>query len=200
MPTASRRTSPLDERLRPGASGWRPALLLLLLLGVSSVPLAHAGGRQADSDYLKASFVYRLAHFIKWPDERAAKPQMDFCVLARPAMVDALRGALQERRLGEREPRVVKPGEDESLSSCDVLYVGSAMIEVFAARRSSIGRAPVLVVGEHEGFVGRGAMINLVARDRKLRFEIDQEALRQARLRPASQLLRLALGSRGGGP
>jgi hypothetical protein len=52
--------------------------------------------------------------------------------------------------------------------------------------------APVLTVGESPDFIAQGGIINFVRGAGMMRFEIDQEAARRARLQISSRLLRLA--------
>ena len=59
---------------------------------------------------------------------------------------------------------------------------------------------PILTVSDLPGFDRAGGMIELVVRERRLRFEINLDAVRGARLRLDPKLLRLALelhGARG---
>lgn len=52
--------------------------------------------------------------------------------------------------------------------------------------------APVLLVGESEGFAARGGVINLYTEDGRIRFEINRKAAERRGLRLSSRLLRLA--------
>ena len=78
------------------------------------------------------------------------------------------------------------------MRTCDVLFVGRNQVEAFERKQATIAGLPTLVIGEASGFAERGGMINLIPEERKLSFEINQEALKEVGLRPASQLLRLA--------
>ena len=201
MRTASKRASArLRRAITPTAitlvSIARSARLWLLVGMTALLPNVVLGdGGPVDPDYLKASFVYRLAHFVSWPQGDASRTTIDFCILARPNMTEAMRRALHARSVGDRDPRITEVGAGDSLGHCEVLYVGADRVDSFQAQREAIEGSPVLVIGESDGFLSHGAMINLVAKDRQLRFEIDAEALRRVDLRPSSQLLRLALGA-----
>jgi uncharacterized protein DUF4154 len=73
---------------------------------------------------------------------------------------------------------------------CNVLFVPHdvAAGEYLRSARS----APVLTVGESPDFVAQGGIVNFVRDAGMMRFEIDQEAARRARLQISSRLLRLA--------
>ena len=50
----------------------------------------------------------------------------------------------------------------------------------------------MLVVGDSPGLAEKGAIINFVIEDNKVRFEVNPQAARQAHLQISSKLLRLA--------
>ena len=61
-----------------------------------------------------------------------------------------------------------------------------------SSRVAALGRRPVLVVGESPGALGRGAMINFVHEDRRVRFEVDLDTLERSGLGVSSRLLTVA--------
>jgi len=52
--------------------------------------------------------------------------------------------------------------------------------------------SPILTIGESDGFLESGGIINFLMEDEKVRFEINNTAAKQARLKIRSKLLRLA--------
>jgi hypothetical protein len=55
--------------------------------------------------------------------------------------------------------------------------------------------APVLTVGDTEGFLRAGGVINFVLEGSKVRFLIDQAAAERSGLRISSKLMRLAVNA-----
>jgi hypothetical protein len=52
--------------------------------------------------------------------------------------------------------------------------------------------APVLIVGDTEGFANRGVAVNIVVAEDRLRFEISRRALQRQKLEASYHLLSLA--------
>jgi hypothetical protein len=55
-----------------------------------------------------------------------------------------------------------------------------------------LNSAPVLTIGDTDGYAQRGIMINMYLEDKRVRFEINAEAARTAGLRISAKLLKLA--------
>lgn len=175
-----------------GRSAW------LLALGATGLLLA--GTAAAVSEYkVKAAFLLNFGKFVEWPPESFADDRgLQICVLGADPFGDDLEGTLAGRSVGRREVQPRRVGSLAAARSCEIVFVSrserSRMDEIFAALRG----APVLLVGEVERFARRGGMINFIEVDQKIRFEINEEAAKQAGLRISSQLLKLATIVEGG--
>ena len=117
---------------------------------------------------------------------------MRFCVLARLTFADTLRTVVDHRTVHARPLTVIHVDSKDDLGLCHLLFVGASQMEQFDEVAAELSERPVLTVGELPGFVTRGGMVSLIEPTRKLRFEIDRNAIEASGLRPASQLLRLA--------
>ena len=81
----------------------------------------------------------------------------------------------------------------QTANSCQILFVsGSEQVDTAKILRLLDG-ASVLTVGEVEQFAERGGIINFKTEDNKIRFEINPDAAKRAKLELSSQLLKLAL-------
>jgi len=76
--------------------------------------------------------------------------------------------------------------------SCQVVFISASenahMKEILSALR---GRS-VLTVGDSQGFVDAGGMIELLVEDERMRFEVNLHAANEARLKISAKLLSLA--------
>jgi hypothetical protein len=142
-------------------------------------------------DYqIKAAFLYHFTQFIEWPS--SGDDLFAICV----AGDRALRGALEELTRGKlvgtqpiRVRQITDPGEAHA---CHVVFIGvsgDAKRQQFLA---GVHDLDVLTVGEEPGFRAQGGMIELFLEDNRIRFDINEQALREAHLRASSKLLRLA--------
>jgi hypothetical protein len=173
-------------------------LAFLCLLLVSPPP---ASGASRDEYEVKAAFLLNFARLVDWPRDFRPKDGAPWvvAVVGDEAVLATLRKSLDGARVDDA-PVAVRPvsGSDE-IAGAHILFItrdGTAARKVAAA---ATGR-PILTVGESDDFATRGGgIVNFVNRDKKLRFEINHEAARNAGLKVSSRLLRLALLVEGSG-
>jgi hypothetical protein len=90
--------------------------------------------------------------------------------------------------------RRLKPGE--SPAGVHVVMVGRAESE----RIAQLAKQGAFVVGETEGALERGAAINFLLEEGRVRFEVSLPAAERARVRIASRMLAVAHNVRGAKP
>jgi hypothetical protein len=172
--------------------GRRGVAATLLVLAAA----AAAGGAaaQPSEDEVKAAFLYSFTKFVEWPEPSLgpAEAPFAFCALGAGPLGGTLEAAVRGKRVRGRPAVVRRPADLADLGGCRILFVGGSQAgrvpEILAALRDR----PVLTVGDHEGFVGAGGMVELFLRDRRVQFRVDQGAADDARLAISAKLLGLA--------
>jgi hypothetical protein len=147
------------------------------------------------SEYeLKAAFLLNFARLVEWPASSFPEKNGDvvLCVIGRD-LYDATRSEnLENQRVGDRRVRVVQISDPDDVTECHVAFLcathRSRDDEVIEASRGG----GVLTVGESPGFARSGGVINFYQEEKKIRFEINQQAAQRAGLKISSRLLRLA--------
>ena len=163
---------------------------MLALAGL--VTPARIGAAAGASEYeLKAAFLFNFAKFVDWPPNALDKAAgVSVCVLGDDPFGELLDRTLAGKSVHER-PLVVRRHDDlAATGDCHILFVSAA--EERRLARVAPPQAPVLTVGETDGFVRRGGIIAFAMDDSRLRFEINADAADRAGLRISSQLLKLA--------
>lgn len=196
---------PADSK-RAGDRGEIPSKLLIasfLAALYLLYPMLLRGQSEVDEYRLKAAFLFHFAQFVEWPSSVLKNPPgpLVICVVGQ----DPFRGELEELVQGKSidgrvlEVRHVKPIQDSR--GCHLLFIGkkeSAHVpELIAILRNT----PVLTIGESDDFLQQGGIIRFCWEERKVRFEVNQEAAGKANLKISSRLLLLAktvIGSSGG--
>ena len=135
---------------------------------------------------VKAAFLYNFARYVEWPATAAAGPLI-LCIAEHNPFGDALDDTLSGERIDGRE--VVARVITRPTGACHLLFVPQ---DVSAAAYVRDRLAPTLTVGESDGFIAGGGMVNFVREGTNVRFEIDATAAERAGLRISSRLLRLA--------
>ncbi|UWZ79912.1 YfiR family protein [Geoalkalibacter halelectricus] len=180
----------LAQRCNPPALA--AICLALVLLGAAAVPVQANPAAPALEEYeAKAAFVFNFAKFIHWPETRALDEDLCIGVVGdNPFGTHILQ--LQGSRVAGRSIVVAFPATVADLLSCDLLFISASESPRLEALLGALVQAPVLTVGDMEGFAARGGMIEMYLRDNRIRFRINLEAARAAGLDISSRLLQLA--------
>jgi len=175
--------------IRPMAILW-----VVLVLSLTETPGVALAQSQAGEYHVKAAFLFHFVQLVEWPANSLGNDinPLTLCIVGEDPFRGDLEATLEGKTVGTRPLRVrhLKPTED--FQGCQVLFIGSRE----AARRGrllqALKDAPILTVGESDGFVEEGGMIGFLLVDDKVRFEINLGAAERARLKISSRLLLLA--------
>jgi uncharacterized protein DUF4154 len=174
--------------------GLRNLAVRLALVALGAVAVhAHAGESVTDEYQVKAAFLYNFAKFVEWPFETpGGSSSIAICVLGQnpfgPVLEDTVRG-----KTVDGKPFVVRRiSEVKAAAICQILFVSSSERAHFGAILGELRTGGVLTVGETEGFIEEGGIVNLRLDGGKIQIQINMTAAEQAGVRISSKLLRLA--------
>jgi hypothetical protein len=166
-------------------------MFLTLLLGGAQA----SHGQSTEEEYrVKAAFIFHFAQLIDWP----ADTQMDadhslfLCTLGADPFQGTLEGTVGGKAIGNRVIRIRHLGDAEGMRTCQILFLSRAQSKRISALVADLHNAPVLTVGESDGFLDAGGMIRFLLEQDRVRFEINLNAAESARLKIGSRLLVLA--------
>jgi hypothetical protein len=171
------------------------AIVLVLLFGD-----AHRSDAQsATPREVKAAFMYNFARFTEWP--------IDAFVSESAALVIGVAGDEALRRnvdnvvrgkfAGSRALKTQHVKNPRDMAGIQMLYIGATAASRTEEFVQALNGEPVLTVGEVDGFIEKGGMINFLIADNRLRFEIGWNATEHSRLKVSSRVLTLALTLHG---
>lgn len=199
----------------------RACTVAVLALSVCAPPWMSSAGAQSAflHEYrIKAAFLYEFANFIdgwkfqqeddkgdrkgvkadrpimvgvigKSPFEEAFTSLKDKKVLDRKVVVKYFKGLSQ---LNATDKKVKLHPDIEDIKKCDLIFICSSEKQYIADILGPIRNQRILTVGDTEGFLEKGVIVNFVIERRKVRFEINTAGAYRAKLRIRSKLLRLA--------
>lgn len=141
---------------------------------------------------MKAAFVYNFVLFTDWPSGVLAEgASFNICINPDSALRPALAGLAGKVIKGRRV--ALQPWQEgEALRHCHVLYLDSLDRDRWRQIKKELGAASVLTVSDDDEIGHDGAVIALYLDNRRIGFDIDIGAARQAGLLLSSKLLRLA--------
>jgi len=162
------------------------------LLG-AALALATALPVGAQDEYgVKAAFLFNFAKFVEWPADAFAAPDagLVLCVAGASGVDAAVQETVKGKLVNGRPIEVKRVAEGE-VRGCHLLFIADGRDRA-AALMEGARSSSVLTVGETPGFTQLGGVINFTTEDSKVRFEINEDAARKARLKISSKLLSLA--------
>ena len=170
--------------------GRGPALgcLLACLLGAPPVSIA-----QPEAN-VKAAFVFNFVRFTEWPAPRIAARDapLSLCVWSSDARLSESMKSLAGRSVDERTVRVTDVDRPDELGKCHALFIADpsprGSTSAWLRKAESLN---VLTIGDSDNFAASGGMIGLVSDGPRMRFDINDKAVKRSGLKLGSQLYQL---------
>jgi hypothetical protein len=147
---------------------------------------------------IEAVFLYHFTQFVDWPQAAFASEDAPFTIgVVGP---DPFEKSLLEIVKGEmvgRHPIQVREVSDPAAErQCQILYVSKEGEPHFDF--SKVRDAPILTVGESDGFIKAGGVVQFFVDRRRIRLRISLSAARSRSLEISAKLLRVAEVTQGG--
>jgi hypothetical protein len=177
--------------LPDGLQRGRRILCGLLLL---AVPMQGGYAQLPSTAAEKAVFVRNLVSFVKWPQESAGTggDSFQFCVERDAFLAFALSKELKTVRVGEQKVVVRLLSRKSDFRDCQaVIFANVDQRHVEIALQEMHGRK-VLTVGETEGFLKAGGVVQLNRGRIGWEFEVNLDAAGKAQLKFDTRLLQMA--------
>ena len=170
---------------------WAMCLTVLLCV----VPSAYSSQEEGPNKlhYIKAAFVYNFAKFVEWPPTtyQTEEDPIVLCVIGEGPITiafDSLRG----KKLHNRRLEICHITSISDINNCHILFVTKTEKKRIKSILDMAASKSILTIGDMEGFVEKGGIIELVMDDRKIRFNVNIKAAQKAQLAISSRLLKLA--------
>ncbi len=194
-----------------------PVMALILVSVAAETHADSASGREYQ---IKAAFIYNFIKFVDWPKEKVAEnnepvtigiigkdpfgnafaPVKDKEDKGRKVLIKRFKPIEELKKSGEKDKTLLER-EIESLRKCHLLFICLSEEKSIKEIINLVKDHSVLTIGDVQGFLESGGIINFIMEEKKVRFEINMTAANRAKLKIRSQLLRLAkrvVGDDGG--
>jgi hypothetical protein len=181
----------------PGSSGIAAAVfrvqLTMVLLCLATLS---ALGQAVEEYQVKAAFLYNFARFVEWPAHtfKSTNDPLVICILGEDPFGHLLENTVQGKTIEGRPIVLRSTSEVGQTAGCHVLFVSLSERRQLSSILAGVSSTGVLTVGETAGFAALGGVINFkLENERRIRFEVNLAAAREADLKISSKLLSLAL-------
>ena len=166
--------------------------MIILFIMAFMVPRTEAQALFGLEYRVKAGFIYNFAKFIEWPEEENGHDPNSIVIGVVPdtAATDAFL-SLSEKRIGGKriQVRKFKTVKEKGVENCHVLFFDSKDEAFVRDSLLIVKYRSVLTVGHIKGFTQAGGIINFFTEEGRLRFEVNLEAARRAKVKLGSQIL-----------
>jgi hypothetical protein len=183
-------------------------VLALVLFMAAIVPKAGAATVTSSEYQVKAAFLYNFIKFVDWPGEDT--PDSNEPIIVGVVGKNPFGDAFVNKQIKAREvvfkqfdrfEELDKSGakdkdelqkQIEAIRKCHLLFICQSEKTTPKEIIDLVKGHSVLTVGDTKGFLDSGGIIEFVMEEKKVRFEINVAAAKDAKLKIRSQLLRLA--------
>ncbi len=185
--------------LVPGLVRLRRAVVASILLSALLISSLFAPDLRAQSvviseEKYKAVFLLNCAKVIELPPSVHSAPDSPIVMsVVDPTPFEGLLSWLEGQTVQGR-PLLVRPyAEVASGAPCHILFIDKTDPLEWGPILAAFRDRPVLTVGQADGFLQAGGVINFMRDDSRMRFEINIEAARALGLKIPSKLLQLGV-------
>ena len=176
------------------ATGQHRAHRLDVILGLLCMsPLITAAQKTTDVR-VEAAYIYNFAKFVEWPPYKFpdSSTPIRFCVVNDFAFHTELTRVVSNKSISGRLMEVALLRDPSQALQCHVLFINAAHERQMEHLLKALRSASVLTVGETDGFLDAGGMINFTLHNDQVQFRINHKAAQEANLYLSSRLLILA--------
>ena len=146
---------------------------------------------QQGTDYaVHANIIYHFTKYINWPDE---KKSGDFVIgiVGESPLFEKLKTFIANKSVGSQRIVIRKYSPSAQSFNCHILFISDEESSSIKKIASGTAASSILLVAETEGMARKGACINFVIVDERLKLEINKKNISQRDLGIATELLNL---------
>jgi hypothetical protein len=170
---------------------WLSAMIIFCVMVFTGV-CANAQVLYGPEYRVKAGFIYNFAKFIEWPKENGRQDpnSIIICIVPDTPETDVF-FSLGNKSIGGKRIKVKKCNEvrDKDIEKCQILFLDSKDETFIRESLLIVKYRGILTIGHVKGFTQAGGIINFFTEEDRLRFEVNLDAAKRARIKLGSQIL-----------
>lgn len=135
-------------------------------------------------------FVFKFTQYIEWPSNSG-----DFVigVVGNSPILAELELIAASKKVNTRTIVVKKMSSSADLSGCHMVFISENQGSSLATIAGKLQGKPILIVSETNGGAKKGAGINFVIIEEKMKFELNKAAIEKQGLKVSGDLTKLAI-------
>lgn len=144
----------------------------------------------ADEYELKAALFEKFARFIDWPDDAANSDKpFEIVVIGENLFKKKLDNLYANQKIKNRVVKIRYINSIDQIGNCQILFISPSMSSNLTDILKKIAKKPILTVSQSNKFCERGGDINFVISSSKIKFQINEKAVRNSNLKISHLLL-----------
>lgn len=147
---------------------------------------------QAQKDRYQSLFIYNFTKYVKWPDNNTSD-KFVIGVVGNASITQELLDMAAKRIVNGSNIVVQQFKSASEITDCHILYVSEKESGNMQQILNVTANKSVLIVSDKPGLASKGAVINFIEKDGKIKFELNQANADQRRLKISGSLTSLAV-------
>lgn len=136
--------------------------------------------------------VFNFIKWIQWPPDETNK-EFIIGVMGNSEIYNTLSTWYGGKPKGSKTYVIKKFTNASEVTDCQVLFIEGNKHNEFEGAKSKLMGKETLLITDHRGLGAKGSCINFKLEDKKLRFELNQRAIDESKLKVASALSTMAI-------
>ncbi len=136
--------------------------------------------------------VFNFVKFIQWPPDETNK-EFIIGVMGNSEIYNTLSTWYGGKPKGNMKYVIKKFTNASEVTDCQVLFIEGSKSKEFEVAKSKLIGKETLLITDHWGLGAKGSCINFKLVDEKLRFELNQRAMEESKLKVSSVLSTMAI-------
>ena len=169
-------------------------IFLIVLFGFLIIPIIVFP--QTEEYTIKAIFLERFTRFTEWPEESeindTIKPFV-ISVIGKNPFGNIMEETYSTQKILNKNVEIRYISKIDQIEEINILFISKSKEKELSKILSYTKDKPILTVGDTKGFAEKGVMINFYLSSGKLRFEINESAVKEPGLSMSYLLLQVAL-------
>jgi len=163
----------------------------IFLITLISIPLFSLKAQVSYND-VKAVFMERFTRFIDWPANQSTDDTFIIMVIDDKNFYNTLSNIHKQLKIKNRNVQIKHITNYQSIDTCQMLFIGSNMKDDLENILKISQEKNILTVSDTKGFAQKGTHINFYLKENQVRFEMNEESLKQADFTVSYLLLNVA--------
>jgi hypothetical protein len=178
----------MDSFLTSGQRSFRIFLILISLVPFFSFQ----GIDEADEYTIKGMFIYNFTKYIDW-SPKVNNNAFVIAIYGRSEITKSLQRIALTKKANNRTIEIKLVNNIEEAKDCEIVFIPRSNNQVLNETIEKLGSKGILIVTEDKNMATKGSCINIINVDGKIRFELNERAVKRDGLKVASQLEALAI-------